>query len=380
MANMTYDELRDRINYFNQTSLYINNDAYQNIDSDFRNFNSIGECKLNSFINDLLVKLIRFSKTKQELINVYKADIDKLKKHNVHTGRVHRFRPDKQLRELLKSMEVSNSTVYINKNSKRTVSVAEVYSEKSSSSGYGEKEYSRTGYASYLKKYLDHLLNEYGSLSTENREKVFFSEKYKMIAECIREKKIVRIRMKGIDHDIRPYEIIGDPSVRYLYLIGYIDENIVSFRFSRLVITNTSFERSSGELSYDEEEQIKKRIESSGIAYLSEEAVPDISVLMTDIGYSLYSDIIIHQRPPLAKSTADKAAIEMLSESETEKYKEMTGQVFTRRIHCCCTARQAQLYFTRFGGEAVVTSPDDLAKECLSFAVKAAKAYTSINK
>jgi hypothetical protein len=77
---------------------------------------------------------------------------------------------------------------------------------------------------------------------------------------------------------------------------------------------------------------------------------------MTDRGFDLFSNVIIHQRPDLA-AEKDVSPVEKLTAEETERYRELAGLYYTYRVRCCCTKRQAEQYFLRLGCNAVVVSP-----------------------
>ena len=261
-----------------------------------------------------------------------------------------------------------------------TLSWAKRPDKESRSRRYFENDNDRAGYSSYIKKYLDALLNEYGSLSPDIRERIFFDEKYEQILGCINKKCPLRIRSGGRDYPVRPYRLIGDPAVKYLYLVGYVGERIHTFKFARLIVLDCAMD-SMGKnlLSKAETAEIERRIATSGIAYLSETVLGDIEVLMTDRGFDLFSNVIIHQRPDLS-SAKDVQPVERLSADETERYRELTGLGYTYRVHCSCTKRQAEQYFLRLGCNAVVVSPAELSASCADFIRRAAAAYAAFTE
>ena len=374
MAYRKYkSELEQAIDDFKQASLYIKTDAYESIMSDYKYFFGINERNLNDFINELTVNLIEYSVTNQDTIVIKSTDLLQNKKSPYGSGKVLRFRSTKHLNNLLKEIETSHESI-VSDNNKRD-SIANVFIEE-----YGDLFSDEPSYSSYIKRFIDLLLNKYGSLPTHKREAIYFRDKHTIITECINKHRLIRIETNDEEFIIKPYSLLVDPSVRYLYLTGYVEDTICSFRFSRISISSlgNQFDDNSGELTYKEKEKIKNRILGSGVAYLSEKVIDNIEVLLTEYGYYLYSEVIIHQRPDLKESGTIQDPIEQLTNDEIDSLKKATGFEYTKRIHCSCTKRQARLFFSRFGCEAVIITPRDLSEECRKFADDASKAYNGI--
>ncbi len=366
-------DLEQAIDDFKQASLYIKTDAYESIMSDYKYFFGINERNLNDFINELTVNLIEYSVTNQDIIIVNSAELLQNKKSPYGSGKVLRFRSTKILNNVLKETETSHNSI-VSDNKKRD-SIANVFIEE-----HGDLFNDEPSYSSYIKRFIDLLLNKYGALPTHKREAIYFRHKHTIITECIAKHRRIRIKTNGEEFIIKPYSLLVDPSVRYLYLTGYVDDKICSFRFSRITISSLDnrFDDNNGDLTYKEKEQIKNRILGSGVAYLSEKVIDNIEVLLTEYGYYLYSEVIIHQRPDLKESGTLQDPIEELPETEIDQFRKATGFEYTKRIHCSCTKRQARLYFSRFGSEAVIITPRDLSEECRKFADDASKAYNGI--
>lgn len=383
MGRIFSNDLEEVINSFSSFTLYINVDSFQNITADFKSFNSIGECRLNDFLNRLLIKLIEHSTGRREFVCIYTDRFEELRKHGKDSGIKQTFKMNHLLKEELYNAEMRDSTLCNRYDDTMCAVAYMLFPEKRPDSKNYSKSYfaninDRAGYGSYIKKYFDALLNEYGSLSPDIRERLFFDEKYEQLSDCINRKCPVRIRSGGREFTVRPYRLIGDPAVKYLYLVGYVDDRIHTFKFARIIVLDSNME-SMGKnlLSKAETAEIEKRIATSGIAYLSETVLKDIEVLMTARGFDLFSNVIIHQRPDLS-AAKDITPVEKLSAAETEHFRELTGLFYTYRVHCSCTKRQAEQYFLRLGCNALVVSPAELSASCADFIQRSANAYSAL--
>lgn len=367
------NDMMNALKDFTQASLYVNDETYESITSDFKYFFGINECKWNDFLNELIIKLIEYSNEKKESIKIYGAYIINKQKNTYRSGKTIRFRRNAALKNTLEDTEIKNKTIYSDGEKKE--SIADLCIQTGDN---GEAYFDDHSYISFLKKYFDLLLNEYGALPSHRREEIFFKQKYSVIEEAIKKHRILRINSGERKPFVRPYKLIADASVKYLYLTGYVGDKILSFRFSRITVLDNDSEDGSGELTINERKNIEQRIRESGIAYLAGKVSNDIEILLTDDGYDLFSNTIIYQRPDIAENAYGKKQIEMIEQTETEQLQESTGFKYTRRITFRCTERQAKNYFSRFGCDAVVVNPKELAEKCREFADKAARAYDGI--
>ena len=228
MSNMPQDALKAKLSEFKCITLYINNDSFQNILSDFNSFNDIGKCKLNDFLNDLIIKIIDDSTGDLPIITIHPDNMKELKKHDRHSGEKLSFRIKKELRNAITENEMSYKSLYDSINGKH-YSVADIYSEVTGRSITAEYEpQERSGYFSYLKKYLDALLDKYGQLSQGKREMIYYRKSYDQLSECIKRKQLVEINSSGKVFTVKPYRLLSDTAVRYLYLTGYAEDEIHS--------------------------------------------------------------------------------------------------------------------------------------------------------
>ena len=95
---------------------------------------------------------------------------------------------------------------------------------------YGDLFNDEPSYSSYIKRFIDLLLNKYGALPTHKREAIYFRHKHTIITECIAKHRRIRIKTYGEEFIIKPYSLLVDPSVRYLYLTGYVDDKDIFFQ------------------------------------------------------------------------------------------------------------------------------------------------------
>lgn len=102
MSRIYSNELEEVINSFSSFSLYINVDSYQNITADFKSFSSIGECRINDFLNRLLIKLFEHSTGKREFVCIYTDRFEELRKHSNDSGIKQTFKMNRTFKEQLR--------------------------------------------------------------------------------------------------------------------------------------------------------------------------------------------------------------------------------------------------------------------------------------
>lgn len=216
-------------------------------------------------------------------------------------------------------------------------------------------------------KYLSRLFEAYASLSIRERERVVFSDYYKLIESVIKNSKDQKVCLSAVVSVgneskvliIKPYSIMEDIYTGYCYLIGYArdahsneDFTIGSFRISRFV----SVQEYKGivPLSQTEIDQIRKRLENVSPAFIRSRAV-DVKVKLNPRGQTLINTIL-HNRPRI---------------KQIERNNDGTA-IYT----FYCTEFNAFNYFMPFGENAVIISPSSLKQRLYSEFVNAINAYS----
>lgn len=215
------------------------------------------------------------------------------------------------------------------------------------------------GYRS-LAKYLSRLFESYSKLSTAERERIIFSDRYKMLEQIISSKthSVKTIIKENTWLHVKPYKIIFDVTTRQNYLIGLSSAdpenegyNPAPFRINRL--RNLQEDNSIEPINKVEIEFIEKRLKEVSPAYISMNA-KEIKVKLSREG-QIKMNVIVRNRPKIVQKNE-------LENGEVE-------------YTVYCTEFQAKNYFFQFGADAVVTEPKSLNEFMKTEFQKAADRY-----
>ena len=144
--NRFENDIRVALDGFTQASLYVNDEAYESITSDYKYFFGINECKWNDFLNELIIKLIEYSEKKKDSIIIYGIDLIKKQKNDYRSGKTIRFRRNAALKNKLREIEINNTTIYTDEG--KRASIADIFIKE-----YGDLYLDNPSYISFLKRY-----------------------------------------------------------------------------------------------------------------------------------------------------------------------------------------------------------------------------------
>lgn len=220
-------------------------------------------------------------------------------------------------------------------------------------------------YHGYAGRYFKAVIEEYCTKTTYEREEIYLQVWHQMIQSAIKDAKELRLCLRtGENVWVRPYKICADDQFNYHYLVGLSRPNDrsgpwreFSHRIAELLkVTPTQYH---SHISGDEKKRLEEKLKKNGPQFMSDETAETIKVRFTEEGLKKYRRIQ-HLRP--LEREEDKK--ENANASERSYIKEFT-----------CTRRQAEFYFDRFGADAVILEPKDLAEHLLKHYRAAAEAY-----
>ena len=203
-------------------------------------------------------------------------------------------------------------------------------------------------------KFVKAIIEEYAELPFIERERIY----YKNIVDIINNNIncVLEFTSGDITFEVKPYAIMSDKHSTFNYFVCRVlsvgglppvGDGWASFRISRIKklhpIKNTNFS-----FSYPEEDEVKETVRQKGVAFLLGDLF-DIKVKMSENGKLLYNTVLF-QRPDI---------------------KTIDGDIYSFR----CTARQADVYFFKFGSDAVILEPKSISKEFLARYKKAFNSY-----
>ncbi|MGM9554644.1 MAG: WYL domain-containing protein [Faecousia sp.] len=216
-------------------------------------------------------------------------------------------------------------------------------------------------YQGYAGRYFKAVIEEYCTKTTYEREEIYLQERHQIIQSAIKDAKELRLCLRtGENVWVRPYKICADDQFNYHYLVGLSRPNDRSGpwrEFSHRVadLKKVAPSQYHSHISGDEKKRLEEKLKKNGPQFMSDETAETIKVRFTEEGLKKYRRIQ-HLRPCERKEDAKASACSCIKE-------------FT------CTRRQAEFYFDRFGADAVILEPKDLAEHLLKYYRAAAEAY-----
>lgn len=222
--------------------------------------------------------------------------------------------------------------------------------------------------------YIKAVIEEYARKPFFEREKIIYKERLEDLDRWAKlppkERCIIKVSMprkgKAKRHvlDLKLYGVMTDASSNYHYIVGYTrDRNHPEdgfkpgcFRLGRAEsIKSYSRSAGSGRITEKERKDLEERIKEHGIEYLLSERSMQ-RVRLTARGLANYGKIM-DMRPPYIEREDLEGGGALLTFS--------------------CTSFQLLNYFVRFGEDAVIVDPAELAAEMLGRHRRAFEAYSA---
>ncbi len=208
---------------------------------------------------------------------------------------------------------------------------------------------------STLSNYFRNMFASYSLLPQDKRETIIFRRNFELIRQAIdNDRKIYfTTTNKDTPHIVSPYMIANSKEELFNYLLCRSDEAPYSFRISR--IKQIKILNESRDLT-DDLVKIFDRMARFGPQFSYEIKKPsaDIKVRLTERGKKQYKSMYLH-RPPCCK---------------------IEGDIY----YFDCSRSQAFQYFARFGSNAVILEPEDLAEDLQKFFQYAYQKYRKVNQ
>lgn len=244
---------------------------------------------------------------------------------------------------------------------------------------YSEDSWPEEKYYPSQGAYIKALIENYAEKSTFDREEVFFRSTLERLRNMLNlpktERKILKLQYRTASGNtitcrIKPYKIVADSAKQFHYLIALSDYHSTdtgtyepaSFRISRIV-EDSFFEYAksygSGNITARESARLDKMLQTAGPQFMlaSEET---IKVLLTREGINQYNSQY-YLRPA---SSCLKSVSPQKDGSAVYEF--------------VCTALQIKYYFFKFGKEATVLEPQELAESFYKELTAAAQKYESV--
>lgn len=205
-------------------------------------------------------------------------------------------------------------------------------------------------YEGYIGRYLKAVLEEYARLPYHRREQIFYTQWFQDIENAIAAKKRLQITTStNKEYIVKPYRILTDSQSTYHYLVAWHDETEKAWPFRISNIKQLKQRSGSGKITEKERLCIEEALQQKDVPFMGEE-VCKIRVQLTEEGIRKYS-VILHMRP---------------------RYTDIeNGNIFV--FHT--TTRQVQYYFERFGPDARILEPEELAVQMQTWHLDAARQY-----
>lgn len=224
--------------------------------------------------------------------------------------------------------------------------LTETPSPNNPDSGCQENRY----YEDHIGRYLKALLEEYARLPYLQREEIYFAQHFRTLKNCIESGNKAKIQVSsGNEYLMRPYKITPDSQSTYHYLIAWSDEEDRPYSYRISLLQRVRQTSQGGKLTTDKEKRIEQALQEKDVPYIAG-TVQEIRVQLTPNGVNKYQSIL-HLRP------------------QCHAIEDENIYVFH------CTAYQAEHYFSKFGPDATVLSPQNLADKLRRFHLRALQNY-----
>lgn len=201
-----------------------------------------------------------------------------------------------------------------------------------------------------LSGFIRYMVISYLSLSQVDREKIIFRKETEEVFRSINEKKQLFIQARGKkSYVISPYALVSSKEEMHNYLLAKTNEGYRSYRLNRIASVKTLDEVS---IFSKEDKMMFERMQKYGPQYHYELDEEPVLVKLTDKGKILFHDLYVHR--PICDSIQD----------DVYEFKGSHVQIV--------------FYFSRFGKEAYIVSPNDVRKELYYFYKESFQHYQKI--
>ena len=205
-------------------------------------------------------------------------------------------------------------------------------------------------YGNHTGRYLKALLEEYARLPYLQRERICYAEYFSTLELCIAGKRQVKLRVSsGSEFLVRPFRIMTDAQSTYHYLIAWSDRDERPFSYRISSLQSVSQTSQGGSLTLEKKERIIRALQQNDVPYIAD-TPQEVRVRLTPGGIRKYQTIL-HLRPQYSRVEPENVYV------------------------FCCTLRQAEHYFSKFGPDATVLSPRKLADRLRRFHLRALESY-----
>ena len=208
-------------------------------------------------------------------------------------------------------------------------------------------------------KYLKAIIEDYATRSFQERERIYYYDRIKLINKAISEKRGLSIKLLNGNHFyIYPYKIASDPMSMYNYLVGYslnddeAKKQATSMRISK--IADIKLKGTGKRLTKDDVKSLEETIRKKGVQFLTGSETL-VVVQLTEKGKQRFV-AQLHLRP--------------------ERIEIRNGNEYVFR----CTPAQAEYYFLKFGKDAYIKEPEHLRNRMLKIYEKAYSRYRNNNE
>lgn len=203
-----------------------------------------------------------------------------------------------------------------------------------------------------LSEYFREMFESYASMPQDEREKIIFADRLKVVKQAIADRRKLKIVNKhGRSDIVSPYSIVSSKEELHCYLLATRDGRCMTFRLSRI-----SEAKETGELTSFDDKQIAmfERMTKYAPQYIYDQDEEEVVVRLSERGVALFKALFVHRPVPTS----------------------IDGNVY--RFNC--SYMQIKQYFRSFGKEAYVCQPNKLSKAMRVFYWEASKFYNDMKK
>ena len=223
-------------------------------------------------------------------------------------------------------------------------------------------------YQDNVGSYIKAVLEEYCTQPYVYRELIYYASDVQCIRTAIALKKRLKLCLRnsrlatdGRTIYMKPYGLLQDSGKKYNYIVGMLSDShdsdtfvYASVRLSSVV--RSSMMQKSGHLNAEERREILRRIHDAGVPYLSSgNHTQIIKVRLTKEGIRMYNSML-HLRPMYISKNEDHGA--WIYEFD-------------------CLPWQAEIYFFKFGPDALIQEPAELSEKFFHKYQRAVQLYRS---
>lgn len=337
-----------QINTDQKQHLNLSEEAWLILEQDRAAF---GGDNLTGFLNHILLNYCEQAeaslfRTRQKKLQEYQKNLSGLpEEYRTRAAEILADRDIKIIQERVRSYKKGHSFKF-RLNNELVAYLTEEPGRKSQVNNCREDQY----YEGHIGLYLKALLEEYARLPYLEREKICFAPYFVTIKNCIKSGNKIKVQVSsGNEYLMRPYQVMTDAQSTYHYLIAWSDEEDrpFSYRISSLQCVRQTSQ--GGKLTAEKKKRIEQALQEKDVPYIAG-TVQKIRVQLTLSGINKYQSIL-HLRP------------------QCHSIEDENIYVFH------CTTYQAEYYFSKFGPDATVLSPEKLADKLRRFHLRALKNY-----